>query len=78
MNPRPLLALLVGWLIAGASVIAQSAPTGAIEGRVFDAGRGEYLENPRVTIDDNNTYETALNNTMAKGRMYSLTLTKKF
>jgi outer membrane receptor protein involved in Fe transport len=28
--------------------------------------------------DDNNTYESALFNTMAKGRMYSLTLTKKF
>jgi outer membrane receptor protein involved in Fe transport len=28
--------------------------------------------------DDNNTYETALFNTMAKGRSYSLTLTKKF
>ena len=28
--------------------------------------------------DDNNTYETALYNTLAKGRMYSLTLTKKF
>ena len=28
--------------------------------------------------DDNNTYESALFNTMAKGRMYSLTLTKTF
>ncbi len=28
--------------------------------------------------DDNNGYETALYNTMAKGRMYSLTVTRKF
>ena len=28
--------------------------------------------------DDNNSYESALFNTMAKGRMYSLTLTKTF
>ena len=28
--------------------------------------------------DDNNNYETALYNTLAKGRSYSLTLTKKF
>ena len=28
--------------------------------------------------DDNNTYETALYNTMAKGRLYSLTVTRKF
>ncbi|PAW66435.1 MAG: hypothetical protein B9S34_08080 [Opitutia bacterium Tous-C1TDCM] len=28
--------------------------------------------------DDNNTYETALYNTMAKGRLYSVTVTRKF
>lgn len=28
--------------------------------------------------DDNNTYETALYNTLAKGRIYSVTLTRKF
>jgi iron complex outermembrane receptor protein len=28
--------------------------------------------------DDNNTYETALYNTMAKGRLYSLTVTRRF
>jgi iron complex outermembrane recepter protein len=28
--------------------------------------------------DDNNTYETALYNTLAKGRIYSVTITKKF
>src|SRR5687767_2948053 len=30
---------------------AQSANTGAIEGRVFDAARGEYLENARITVE---------------------------
>ncbi len=30
---------------------AQTAATGTIEGRVFDAGRGEYLENVRVTLE---------------------------
>src|SRR5687768_15651591 len=33
------------------SAMAQSPATGSIEGRVFDAGRGEYLENARVTIE---------------------------
>lgn len=28
--------------------------------------------------DDNNTYETALYNTMAKGRLYSVTVTRRF
>ena len=36
MTCRLVLTFLVGWLIASASLIAQSAATGAIEGRVFD------------------------------------------
>ncbi len=60
MLRRTLPALIVSWLLAGAVVCAQTAsnslrgqpaPTGAIEGRVFDAGRGEYLEMARVTVE---------------------------
>src|SRR5689334_19491351 len=42
--------------LAGSTVFlfAQAAATGSIEGRVFDAGRGEYLENARVTIEGTN------------------------
>ncbi len=38
-------------LILTFTAVAQVAITGGIEGRVFDAGRGEYLENARVTIE---------------------------
>ena len=31
--------------------LAQSANTGALQGRVFDEARGEYLENARVTVE---------------------------
>lgn len=55
MSCRLVLTLLVGCLIASGSLIAQSAATGAIEGRVFDTGRGEYLENARVSIEGTNT-----------------------
>ncbi len=36
---------------AVAALGAQPVALGAIEGHVFDAGRGEYLENARVTIE---------------------------
>ena len=36
------------WL---AGAFAQAVNTGTLEGRVFDAGRGEFLENARVTIE---------------------------
>ena len=38
-------------LVFAAMLAAQAVSTGLIEGRVFDARRGEYLENARVTID---------------------------
>lgn len=47
---RSLLAV-AGVLVFTAWCAAQSAATGSIEGRVFDAGRGEFLENARVTIE---------------------------
>jgi TonB-dependent receptor len=34
-----------------ASAAAQSASPATIEGRIFDSGRGEYLENARITIE---------------------------
>src|SRR6185369_11174922 len=45
------------WLVAvglaglALSLHAQTAATGAIEGRVFDSRRGTYLEKARITID---------------------------
>ncbi len=50
---------LVGWFAAAlvsletvtAPAMAQTLAVGTIEGRVFDAARGEYLERARVTID---------------------------
>lgn len=49
------LTLLIGWLVAVVGASAQPAAPGAIEGRVFDASRGEYLENARVTVEGSNT-----------------------
>ena len=49
---RPLLHLLAALaLLTSTRVSAQSAGTGTIEGRVFDAGRGEYLEGARLTVE---------------------------
>ncbi|MBL9187811.1 MAG: TonB-dependent receptor [Opitutaceae bacterium] len=42
------------------------------------AGVNNLFNTEPPLSDDNNTYESALFNTMAKGRMYSLTVTKKF
>lgn len=47
---RGILAL-AGAVILGSVLIAQGVATGTIEGRVFDAGRGEYLEKARLTIE---------------------------
>ena len=50
---------LLLWLgLMGAGLLsAQTAATGTIEGRVFDAGRGEYLENALVSVEGS-TVET--------------------
>ncbi|MBI4624071.1 MAG: TonB-dependent receptor [Verrucomicrobia bacterium] len=40
-----------GVLVFAAPTRAQAPATGIIEGRVFDAGRGEYLEKARLTIE---------------------------
>lgn len=50
----PLLRVSATFLFVVASVgnlLAQAANTGSIEGRVFDAARGEYLENARITVE---------------------------
>ena len=55
--PKPTLLALLGVLLAAAVSPAQPsgagspALTGAIEGRVFDAGRGEFLENALVRVE---------------------------
>ena len=41
-------------------------------------GVNNLLDTEPPLSDDNNTYETALYNTMAKGRLYSVTVTRKF
>ena len=41
-------------------------------------GVNNLLNSEPPLSDDNNTYESALYNTMAKGRLYSLTITRKF
>ena len=58
MKLIPLLALRARLFFAIAGIVgfattlgAQSAATGTVEGRVFDAGRGEYLERARLTIE---------------------------
>src|SRR5262245_43705281 len=38
-------------LLAPAPAIAQSSSLGTIEGRVFNPGTGEYLENARITVE---------------------------
>lgn len=49
---RKILPFLAGWLVAGASVNAQSG--GAIEGRVLNAVTGDYLGNARLVVDGTN------------------------
>ena len=44
------LAVLTATVLA-ATVVAQNPATGSIEGRVFDAGRGGYLERARLTLE---------------------------
>ena len=44
------LAVLAATVLA-ATVAAQNPATGSIEGRVFDAGRGGYLERARLTLE---------------------------
>ena len=44
------LAVLTATVLA-ATVAAQTPATGSIEGRVFDAGRGGYLERARLTLE---------------------------
>ncbi len=43
--------LLAALMAVGPRLMAQTAATGTIEGRVFDPRRGEYLENARVTVE---------------------------
>lgn len=43
--------LLLGLFSGGTGLSAPPAATGVIEGRVFDAGRGEFLENALVGIE---------------------------
>jgi hypothetical protein len=47
---RLILWISIGVLWIGA-LSAQPTLTGTIEGRVFDAGRGEYLENALVSVE---------------------------
>jgi len=49
-SARPTLLLLV-WTLLPALLAAQGAGTGVIEGRVFDAGRGEYLEKALISVE---------------------------
>ncbi len=44
-------ALVASLLALSAAAGAQTAATGAIEGRVFDPRRGEFLENARVSVE---------------------------
>ena len=37
--------------LAAAAFAADRAATGAVEGRVFDEGRGEYLERARLIVE---------------------------
>ncbi len=61
MNPTTLpsriarhcLAVL-GAVVFAALLSAQAVSTGSIEGRVFNARRGEYVENARITVDGSN------------------------
>ncbi len=52
MTHRPVLLLAVLFACAGSLRAAPPASsTGSIEGRVFNTGTGEYLENARVTVE---------------------------
>ena len=55
MNAKSLCSSLVFCLAVGVpfapAVPAAEPPTGTIEGRVFNPGTGEYLENARVTVE---------------------------
>ena len=57
MLPLALLPLLrracafLGLVAFAATLSAQAVSTGTIEGRVFNARRGEYVENARITVD---------------------------
>lgn len=43
--------LLCSFLLAATATLAQSAPTGTIEGRVLNATNGQYLKNVRITVE---------------------------
>jgi iron complex outermembrane receptor protein len=49
MKFRRIFPFLAGWIIAGASINAQSA--GTIEGRVLNAVTGDYLGNARLAVE---------------------------
>ncbi len=58
MNRNPALSFLVrlcliaaSCCLGGGTLHAQNSAAGTIEGRVFDAGRNEYLEKARLTIE---------------------------
>src|SRR5512140_3819203 len=61
MNPNCSIRFLIrvalatlGFAGTAGALFAQASTTGSIEGRVYDAGRGEYLENARVTVEGTN------------------------
>jgi TonB-dependent receptor len=43
--------LLTGLFASAVALSAQAVSTGTIEGRVYNARRGEYVENARITVD---------------------------
>src|SRR3954462_3711845 len=73
LNPSFLLLLARRslWIAAffgcAVSLLAQSVGTGTIEGRVFDAGRGEFLEKARVTVEG--TTQEAFTDSSGKFRL---------
>ncbi|MBI5688541.1 MAG: TonB-dependent receptor [Verrucomicrobia bacterium] len=71
LNPRLLrhsFLSLVALLATVVPTTAQPATTGTIEGRVFDSGRGEYLEKARLVLEG-----TALETLTETGGQYRLT-----
>jgi TonB-dependent receptor len=65
---RLLTLAALGLVGAGQTLPAQTSAPGIIEGRVFDAGRGEYLEKARLVVEG-----TALETLTEVGGQYRLT-----
>lgn len=52
--PKPfqlIAALALGWLLSIVSLTAQTAGTGAVQGRVFNPSRGEYVRDAEVRLE---------------------------